>query len=242
MGFHLPASRELTVAVLTTLLLSSSSIGCSGPSEPPKEVREFLQREETGKAKREKIVAEHKAMRVPELAKKLETDSTRYVEPFNSVAFREIASRGEWDAPDLVALVKAPNRSSLLTLLALRKADAKSYKNLDAKLRAAILVDALRTSKQFNVWGLPHLYWEDAARAVIETGAAAVPPLKELLYDQRDAPMWGSEEVVEYQRYKYKVRDYAWALLMEIRGRKPEIPTDPNERDKAISAMLKDPR
>ena len=51
--------------------------------------------------------------------------------------------------------------------------------------------------------------------------------------------MWGSDEVVEYNRYKYRVCDYAWAMLNEIRDKKVEIPTDPAERDKLIEMVSK---
>jgi hypothetical protein len=63
----------------------------------------------------------------------------------------------------LAAAVKAANRSSFLTLMALRKVGKEAYGTVDGKLKVAILVDALRTSKYFNTWGLPYLYWEDAA-------------------------------------------------------------------------------
>jgi hypothetical protein len=51
--------------------------------------------------------------------------------------------------------------------------------------------------------------------------------------------MWGSEEVVESQRYGYRVCDYAWALLKAIRGEKVEVPTDPKERDRMIAELAK---
>jgi hypothetical protein len=60
------------------------------------------------------------------------------------------------------------------------------------------------------------VYWEDAAKALIEEDAAAQKPLSALLGDKRDAPVWGSEEVREYQEYHYRVCGYAWDLLNRI--------------------------
>ena len=56
----------------------------------------------------------------------------------------------------------------------------------------------------------------------------------------RDAPMWGSEEVVEYELYRYRVCDYAWALLTEIRtdARKDVISRSPKDHDLLIQEML----
>jgi hypothetical protein len=84
----------------------------------------------------------------------------------------------------------------------------------------------------FNTWGLPHIKWEEAAQAIIDEGSAAEKALVPLLTDKRDAPVWGGEDFAEYQRYRYRVCDYAWAMLNEIRGQKIPIPQDPAERDR----------
>jgi hypothetical protein len=116
--------------------------------------------------------------------------------------------------------------------------DRGIYQEMKADFRIAVLVDALRNSQFFNTWGLPHLYWEDAAQALIEEGEAATPALMKLLDDLRPAPMWGQEEVVEYEAYKYRIRDYAWAIIMAISGEKIDIPQDPDERDELIRKTL----
>ena len=41
---------------------------------------------------------------------------------------------------------------------------------------------------------------------------------------------------MEYKRYNYRVSDYAWALLNEIRGQKIQIPEDPAARDRMQAA------
>jgi hypothetical protein len=216
--------------------------GCSqGPgakSEPPASVRPLVQKVEEGQDKRRAIEAQYRAMKVPELVRRLEDDAEKGVEPFNSLAYREAVSRGQKVGKELATSIKTPSRTSFLTLMAVRKVDPETYRTIGAGTRVRILVDALGTSPYFNSWGLPHLYWEDPAKAMIELGNNAVEPLKALLRDKRAAPVWGSEEVMEYQKYKYRVCDYAWALLMEIRSKKSEIPTDPAVRDQQITRIL----
>lgn len=187
---------------------------------------------EQAKQKRESLMRDLKAMDVPRLARELETESQKGGEPFNSLAFSEAVSRGEGLATGLVPLITKPDRSSLFALLALHKVNANAYQQVNQELRVNALVDALRTSKYFNTWGLPHLKWEDAARTLIAEGRAAEKGLSALLTDKRDAPVWGGEDFAEYQRYKYRVCDYAWAMLNEIRGQKVEIPQDPAARDR----------
>lgn len=205
-------------------------------TEPPASVQPLLKQVEAGQEKKRAVEAEYKAMQLPELVKRLETDSTKDVEPFNSLAYREAISRGASVGKELSASIKASDRTSFLTAMAVRNLNREAYDSLDPKLRAAILVDALRASKHFNTWGLPHLYWEDSAKAIVELGKTAAEPLKSLLPDKRPAPVWGSEEVMEYQKYQYRVCDYAWTLLMQIEGKKIEIPTDPRRRDELIGA------
>lgn len=233
--------------VAVGLFLIGFTAGCSlgqkfqsqQKPQPPANVQPILKQVEEAQAKQREIQAQYKAMQVPELAQRLEADSVKDVEPFNSLAYREVISRGPTVARELASFVKTPDRSSFLTLIAVRKVDKGVYESIETRARAQILTDALRTSKYFNSWGLPHLYWEDAAKAIIELRDAAVEPLKPLLQDKRDAPVWGSEEVMEYQKYKYRVCDYAWAMLMEIEGKKVEIPADPAARDRLIAEMSK---
>ncbi len=234
--------NHLIVIVLALVALSvgcgsqTGSTGQAKPSKtPPAEMQPHLKKLEEAEAKGKKMEAEFRAMSVPDLVKRLEEDSVKSVEPFNSVAFRQVRTRGAGAGRELAGFVKKADRSSFLTLMGVYATSKEDYNRIDVALRAAILTDALRGSKHFNTWGLPHLYWEDAAKALIETGQAAEPALREMLKDSRDAPVWGSEEVHEYQRYKYRVKDYAWALLMEIRGTRTEIPPEPEARDRLIA-------
>ena len=182
--------------------------------------------------KRDARAQELKATDVPHLAQQLAAESQKGKEPFNSSAFREMVSRGSAGATALAPLITQPDRSSLLSLLALRKMSTDEYKKLNQDLRVSILTNSLKTAQNFNTFGMPHDHWEDAAKAIIEEGRAAEKPLIAMLNDHRDAPVWGSELFMEYKRYKYRVSDYAWALLNEIRGQKVQIPEDPAARDR----------
>jgi hypothetical protein len=173
------------------------------------------------------------------LALQLEADSEQQLEPFNSLAYAEVVSRGEKVADDLRRQLTKPDRVSMLGLLALRQISPPAYQGVDSSFRVGVLIDSLRTSRYFNAWGLPHLYWEEPAKAIIEEGRAAQGALLELLQDARPAPMWGEEEVVEYQRYQYRVKDYAWAMLLAILGQSDEIPADPSARDELIAQLAK---
>lgn len=223
-------SRLIILCVLVVWLIG----GCI-QCEPPDEARKLNKRLQYAAGRRQEIIREYKAMPVKELGKRLESDAAKGIEPFNSLAFRELVSRGRRVGRELKPSIRTADRSSFLTLLALRKVDMQQYKAVDPDISLKILIDALRRSKYFNAWGLPHLYWEDAAVAIIEHGPRAIEPLKGMLQDKRKAPVWGSEEVLEYQKYKYRVCDYAWAMLKEIKGEKADMPERPTVRDQMIS-------
>jgi hypothetical protein len=143
-------------------------------------------------------------------------------------------------AADLKQSLTRPDRSSLLALLALRRVGPTEYQALEPSLRVNILLSSLEASQYFNTWGIPNDYWEDAAKAVIEQGTAAEPGLIKLLGDKRPAPVFGSEGATVNTQFHYRVCDYAWALLNEIRQKKPEIPADPAARDQLIEKTLKE--
>jgi hypothetical protein len=212
--------------------------GPDGPrGTPPPAARDQNEKLKAAEEKRKANEAQLKNMKIDELAKKMEEDAARDVEPFNSPAFREVVSRKAEAGRELAPLVKNPNRSSFLALMALYKVSKDDYAKIAEETRVAILIDALGTSKYFNSWGMPHLYWEDAAKAIIESGHAALPGLRKLLSEKRDAPVWGSEEAGEYQKYKYRLCDYALGMILEIQGKKQEMPVTPEERDRLIASL-----
>jgi hypothetical protein len=191
-------------------------------------------------AKREATDASLRAMSVPDLVTHMEQDAQAGREPFNSLAYREVTRNRKDQGAALMQAVRALTRPSYVTLLAMRSVDSTLYASLDPVLRRDVLLDQLSKSKSYNMWGMPHLYWENAARAVIELGEGAVPPLKGLLSDRSPAPVWGSEEYQEYQKYKYRRCDYALALILAIRGQDLTVlPVDPTERDRMIDQVQK---
>ncbi|HWO35371.1 MAG TPA: hypothetical protein VNO32_41785 [Candidatus Acidoferrum sp.] len=185
--------------------------------------------------KRQNYEASLKAMSNDQLAQVLASDSAKGREPFNSPAYRETVSRGAVAASALKSQLTRPDRGSLLPLLALRQVNPELYRSLDPAFRIGVLIDALKNSKYFNTFGIPMMYWEDAAKAIIDEGEAASAPLTALLHDKRPAPVFGSEGTEINRQYHYRVCDYAWALLMEIRHQKVNMSTDPAERDRQQS-------
>src|SRR5258706_1083614 len=177
---------------------------------------------------------------VKQLAQELAADSEKGREPFNSAAYRETVSRGEGAAGDLKQALTRNDQSSLLALLALRRVSPAQYHSLEPAFRVNVLVSALQKSKYFNTWGIPCVYWEDAANAIVEEGSAAESALRPLLRDQRPAPVFGSEGATVDAQFHYRVSDYAFALQNDIRHQKCEPMANPGDRDRAMEQMLKE--
>ncbi|HEX5169079.1 MAG TPA: hypothetical protein VFW11_07880 [Cyclobacteriaceae bacterium] len=176
------------------------------------------------------------SMNIRELHEQLKGESVKGLEPFNSMALKEVVSRGKSSSGELASLINENNRSSFLSLMALKEVDPEKFQTLPDSLRVQILTDALKNATTFNAFGLPHLRWEAAAKTIIEMGDAAKNNLRELLKDQRPAPVWGSEDYQEYLKFKYRVCDYAYAMLVS-RGDPVSVPENPEERDKLIQAL-----
>ena len=188
--------------------------------------------------KREAWTQTLKDMTVTQLAAQLEKESVDGLEPFNSMAYKEILSRGEKAADSLQKLITKSDRSSLLSLLALRRIDLAKYRVIPDVMKGAILEDALKNARRFNTFGLPHVKWEEAGAAIAESGDTVKRALYPLLDDKRPAPMWGSEDYAEYKAYQYRVCDYAYAFLRAGgKEQAPPIPKDPAERDKLIQSL-----
>jgi len=237
--------RESLQTCLSALLATGMLLNCGCAADPGNPQAERAQDERKAMSaeleqKRQVRMQELGAMSVAELVAELHSEATRGVEPFNSMSFAEMVSRGETGASALKSELEGGERGSYLALLALRTLSPTDYDELDPALRTALLVDALASAETMNAWGLPNQYWEDAAKALIAEGSAASQALRPLLDDCRPAPLWGSEEVLASREYGYRLCDYAWALMLEIAGDQTEIPADPLERDRML-AKLKDP-
>jgi hypothetical protein len=238
-----PGGSRIALAglAIAVVAIAANLHGCqqrSGGSNSPA-VTEKLKDLNSLQEKRISYEKRLKGMSVTQLVAEMSSDSQKGREQFNSAAYRETVSRGAPAASEIKAQLTGADRGSLLGLLAIRQLDTEQYRSLTPAFRMGVLIDALKTSKYFNVWGVPGLYWEEAAKALIEEGEAAAPSLAALLRDTRPAPVFGSEGAAVNQQYHYRVCDYAWALLNEARHKKLEIPTDPNERDRLIEEELK---
>lgn len=190
-------------------------------------------------AKHDAYVKQLKAMDAPALAARLEVDSLKGREPFNSLAYSELLSRGPAAAESLQRAMVKPDHTSLLGLLALRKLDPRRYAEVPQSFRVAVLADSLGTAKLFNTWGIPGQYGTDAAAAFAAEGDAGVRALMVLLRDTRPAPVWGSEGAAVSLLYGFRVCDYAWWIIREARGEKGDVAQSPAARDAMIAAMLK---
>jgi len=227
----------MSLALLLLVLAGSAgSAACRQASQQAQSPQEKQQRAQLDDLTRRREVREStfSRMNTQQLAQELTADSKRGVEPFNSLPFRLVVARGPVAAADLRASLTAPDRTSFLALLALRQVDTARYRDMMPAFRIGVLVNALDSARTFNAWGLPHLYWEAAGRALIAEGRAGAQALRPLLKDCRPAPMWGSEEVLESQRYEYRLCDYAWALTLAARGEKVTVPLTPQARDRLI--------
>ncbi len=217
------------------LAFGSSACQADGPEPPPAAIEPMARVEQT-QDRGQRTRKEMQAMSLSDLAGRLQKDALSGREPFNSMAYREVVRRGRKAAPELVGSIDSGGREQLLTLLAGWRLDRDQYSRVPAKRRVSILTESLANAKSFNTWGLPHIYWEDAAQALIFEGEAARAPLGRLLTDKRAAPVWGSEEAIESQAYGFRVCDYAWALLLAIDGEQVGIPRESAQRDALIAA------
>lgn len=181
----------------------------------------------------------YKAMDNPTLIQKLVEQSKKQKEPFNSLAFRELKGRKDVNTDTLASLVaQLRNGDALLPLLLIRRLNDTAYLRVSVELRAGVLTDALDRSKTFNTWGLPHLYLEDAAKALIECGRSTLPALGRMLTDTRPAPVFGSQQYMEYKKYQYRLCDYALFFIEQIQGHTDFVmPVSPADRDSLIKNL-----
>jgi len=200
---------------------------------------QFLREAHDNRLKRTKLLEQ---MNKSQLFGELRTESQAGIAPFNSLAYSETVRRGLVFTVPLASYPRSPDQSLFLGLLALRKISPAEYKKLSADFRVRVLVDALKHAKSFNAWGLPHIGWQEAAKALIEEKDGARAALVALLVKgSPDAPIQGLYSYDAYREYRYRLSDYAWALLNEINGQqeKMAIPTDPAIRDRLIKELAK---
>jgi hypothetical protein len=161
--------KRMKLRIAFASLVALACLCAAGCERKPGETA-VQARERAELAEQDRLVAQtaqaYRAMDNAALLKKLEEQSARKREPFNSLAYRELVTRKNVDPKELVAIInEKSNADSLLPLLLLRKLDENTYAQIPADVRCGILTDALETSKTFNTWGLPGFYLEDASKA-----------------------------------------------------------------------------
>lgn len=239
----------MTLQVMILLFLGLSSFYSIASSQT---LRPLAEDKSLAEDKRARFLREANANRLkrttelahmdePRLTAELRRESLEGIAPVNSFAYKEVLRRGSVFASPLAGLLTAPDQSSFLGLLALRRINPTVYRKLSATFRVKVLVDALAHAKSFNAWGLPNLRLNEAAEALIEEKDAARPALVLLLQTtgSRKAPVLGLKSHDVYEKYQYRVSDYAMALLNEINGQRKELPVDPILRDRLIDELAR---
>lgn len=226
------------IVIISIVLFGAGSIfmGCVKKEEiKDPEIKKQMKLIDEMKIKRENRTRELKEMDGSKLVQDLSNESQRGLEPFNSMAYKEAVSRGSKVVPELSSALKLTEKPFLLGLLALRTINPDEYKKLEPGFRIKPLIDALESAKFFNAFGVPHLYWEEAAKAIIEEGEGAKEYLVPLLKNTRMAPVWGSEGTITNKIYQYRVCDYAWKMLLDIDKKEVEVSQDASVRDSLFS-------
>jgi hypothetical protein len=235
--------KQQTVIGMISILACLYAAGCSSKAarqETPEQTAQRTQMEQQEKQAAQTAQTYH-AMDNAALISKLEEQSARKREPFNSLAYRELVTRTNVDSKALVTIVnEKKNGDAILPLLLLRKLDEKSYMQIPAEVRSDVLTDALENSQTFNMWGMPNFYLEDASKALLESGKSAEPRLKRMLSETRPAPVYGSKGYMIAQHYGYRLCDYALFFLKRMQGDENfALPASAADRDALIKTMLK---
>ena len=235
-GRKVQAMNRLQTLAVATGLVGVLLAGCRPTRNPATQQAESPSAESLA-TKRQAHESELAAMALPALVVALDKDSQDGIEPFNSAAYKRVTTGG-FSAAELRNAIETDNHWTLLPVLALRKIDVNEYAKLPAAKRAAVLTDALKNSKTFNIWGTPHLGWEEAGKALIADRDAARPALIALLSDKREAPVWGSEGATVQKAWGYRVADYALGVLIAVGDAPADLPKDPAQRDKLMEREL----
>jgi hypothetical protein len=127
-------------------------------------------------------------------------------------------------------------------LFALRKAAPDLYGSIPDSTRASILCSTLQNSRYLNDWGYlePNESFDgEAAIALLATGRKALDCLKAILDDEREAPLFGTEEATMSSTYRYRRKDFAYRYILLALGRPSRFRPVPSERDQDIRELQK---
>jgi len=167
--------KKIFVLVLPVLLISVFSCSNRNQKEDTDQNTKAIETKTDSMTKkalavRSAYLQELKTMNNEQLARQMEKESDRGLEPFNSLAYKEALKRGPSFAENLVQMIKDSTKISLLNLLALNKIEINYYNKVKPSTRTAILLDALKNSKLYNAFGLPHIRIEFAGKVIIQEG------------------------------------------------------------------------
>lgn len=171
---------------------------------------------------------------------KLFNESTRK----KAVAESSLLSENPLTADEIPEALSYINKHADYTayhlLLAVREYYPASYKDVSNDNKAAILCSALKNTTFLNDWGSLHpsdSYDRETAKALLESGKAALKSLAALLEENERAPLFGSEEATDSKRFGYRRKDFAYRYASLILGESPVFHADLKERDKDIQAL-----
>lgn len=136
---------------------------------------------------------------------------------------------------------RSPDHRSYLVLLALKSSSPEQYQSLSPTTRASVFCGALANLRFLNDFGYldsSESYDGTSARALLATGDAAIPCLRSLLDDLREAPLMGSEEATMSSSYSYRRADFAYRYLSLLTGREPHFHASPQQRDVDIERLV----
>lgn len=138
-------------------------------------------------------------------------------------------------------IIDTPDHTSYHLLLYLKKHAPEELHAIPQPLQATVLCDALNHVTYCNDFGYlepSESFTKTSGKMLVLLGEAALPPLREMLNNNKEAPLFGMEEATLSSIYAYRRKDFAWYFLSQIEGRDFSFPASPEERDLQIEAYL----
>jgi hypothetical protein len=172
-----------------------------------------------------------------ELIKKLEEESAALTPMLRSSVYMQVIAIGDSIVPQLEASVSGVTVKYYLTLMAIGEMKLSALQEIPEATRLKIYMDALQKEGPHNDWGLAGEYLSGASLDLVRIGKKAIPSLAPLLNDTAAAGIWGSEEATINARYKNRVCDFAYYLILHILDRVEPYAETPAGRDKAIDSL-----
>lgn len=140
----------------------------------------------------------------------------------------------------ILHLETTPDYTSYHLLLSLRQQYPDHYAEVSSDVKARILCSSLAHFTNFSDWGYlepTESYDGEAARALLYTGADALPFLLPVLDDKTRVWLEGSVEGTLSKRYQYRRCDFAYRYACLILQRPVRFSTDPATRDSDIRLL-----